>query len=254
MILLHRLTTFVIAACAVCVFGILLYIPDMSIAALVIGCGFIPLLFARLLKWEAKRFVFWVFLLLPFFLIASALLFFFFLESEFLKVILGTVVTLALWLYAEGVFTFYHVPASYQAYTLEYLSLVFSILSAFFFTSGLYAMGLFMQLPIWIPALAVFVFTFLTSLTVLWVSKVTIPVAIRFAVVGAILAVESYCVFSLLPTSFLSNAAGFAVCLYVFLGLSRAQALDALSKIVLVRYISVGGTLLLIIFASARWI
>lgn len=254
MILLHRITTFVIAACTAGVFGILFYAPHAFATALLIGCLLVPLLFARLLKWEVKRFVFWVFLSLPFFLMASALLFFFFLESDLLKIALGVVVVLVLWMYAEGVFTFYHLPASYQAYTLEYLSLIISILSAFFFTSGLYAMGLFLSLPIWIPALAVLLFVFFISLVVLWVSKIAVPMAVRFATVGAVLSVEVYSVFSLLPTSFLSNAAGFAVFLYVFLGLSRAQALETLSKTVLVRYLSIGAMLLLIIFASARWI
>ncbi len=254
MIILHRITTFVIALCTACIFAILLWAFDYVVLALVLTCVAIPILFARLLKWEFKRFVFWVFLSMPVFLLFSALLFVFFLESDVLKIIVGIVVTISIWLYSESVFTFYHLPSSYQAYTLEFLSLIFSILSAFFFTSGMYAMSLFMQLPVWVPALAIAAFVFFVSIVVLWVSKVAIQVAMRFATVGAICMAQVYIVFSLLPTSFLSNAAGFAVILYTFLGLSRADALDKLSKIVLVRYLSIGAALLLAIFATARWI
>jgi len=253
-IILHRITTFVIALCTVCIFGILYYAFDYVLLALVLACVGIPVLFARLLKWEFKRLVFWVFLSMPIFLLFSSLLFFLFLESDALKIVIGLVVTVCIWLYAESVFTFYHLPSSYQAYTLEFLSLIISILSAFFFTSGMYAMSLFLQLPVWIPAIIVAAFIFFVSIVVLWVSKVALQVAIRFAVVGAICMAQVYIVFSLLPTSFLSNAAGFAVVLYTFLGLSRADALEKLSKTVLLRYLSIGAVLLLAIFATARWI
>ena len=254
MIIIHRITTFVLALCSACIFGILLYALDYAVVALVLACVAIPVLFARLLKWEFKRFVFWVFLVLPIFLLFSALLFFLFLENDVLKLLLGILVTVCIWLYAESVFAFYHLPSSYQAYTLEFLSLIISILSAFFFTSGMYAMSLFMQLPVWVPAISVALFTFIVSIVVLWVSKVALQVALKFAVVGAICMAQVYIVFSLLPTSFLSNAAGFAVVLYSFLGLSRADALDKLSKTVVIRYLSIGAVLLLAIFATARWI
>lgn len=253
MILLHRITTFVLALCTAVIFAILLWAQDYFALAFVIAC-FVPVLLARLLKWEFKRFVFWVFLLIPVFLLLSALLFFLFLESDSLKLIVALVVVLAMWLYSESIFTFYHLPSAYQAYTLEFLSLIVSILSAFFFTSGMYAMSLFMQLPVWIPALAVAAFIFFISMGVLWISKVAVQIALRFAIVGAVCLSQVYIVFSMLPTSFLSNAAGFAVILYTFLGLSRAEALDKLSKIVLVRYLAIGAALLLVIFATARWI
>jgi hypothetical protein len=58
----------------------------------------------------------------------------------------------------------------------------------------------------------------------------------------------------MLPTSFLSNAAGFTVILYAFLGIFRAKALDKLSKKVLSRYLLVSSVLITLIFLTARWI
>ena len=254
MIILHRITTFVIALLTACIFIILYRSPDYAVFALALSAIGVPLAFARLLKWEFKRFVFWVFLALPIFLLFSALLFFFFLESDVLKIIVGFIVTLCMWLYAESLFAFYHLPSAYQAYTLEFLSLILSILTAFFFTSGMYAMSLFMQLPVWIPAIIVAIFTFIVSIAVLWVSKIALQVALRFGTVGAICMTQVYIVFSFLPTSFLANAAGFAVVLYSFLGLTRAEALGKLSKTVIIRYLSISAALLLAIFATARWI
>ncbi|MBU4314782.1 hypothetical protein KJ673_00050 [Patescibacteria group bacterium] len=254
MIVLHRLTTLLITLLTAGVFAILLFNPSNLLLAGVLGIVVIPILFSRLLKWEAKRFVFWVFLLLPMLLLLSAVFFFFFLEGEILKYSVGILVTLCMWLYTESVFEFYHLPSSYQAYTLEYLSLAFSILSAFFFSSGMYAMGLFMQLPIWVPAIVLGLFSWFASMMVLWVSKISFARAIRFSIVCAVCMAQVYIVLSLLPTSFLSNACGFAVFIYTFLGLSRAQALGKLSKTVVLRYLSVAVLLLVIIFLTARWI
>jgi len=65
---------------------------------------------------------------------------------------------------------------------------------------------------------------------------------------------EFYLALSMLPTSFLTNAAAFACALYLLLGLSRAHLLERLSKSVLKQYLMVGGGLLILIFLTARWI
>lgn len=254
MILLHRISTFLLALLSASVFAILIYWPDELLLAGIIGLLVVPLLFARLLKWEVRRFVFWVFLSLPLLLLFSSVFFFFFLESDLIKFGVGIVVTLCIWIYSESVFAFYHLPSSYQAYTLEYLSLTLSLLSAFFFASGMYAMGLFLQLSLWIPAIILGLFSFFSSMMVLWVSKISMQTALRFSIICGICLAQTYVVLSLLPTSFVSNAAGFAVILYLFLGLSRAQALEKLSKTVVLRYLSVAGAMLLLIFLTARWI
>jgi len=220
----------------------------------VIGFVVIPLLYARLLKWEIKRLVFWIFLFLPLLLLYSSVFFFLFLEADVAKYIIGVLITICTWLYCESIFTFYHIPSNYQAYTLEYLSLTFSMLSAFFLSSAMYARGIFLQQLIWVPALVFGLFSFISSMIVLWVSKVSFLTGIRYSLVCAICMAESYIVFSMLPTSFLSNAAGFTVILYAFLGIFRAKALDKLSKKVLSRYLLVSSVLITLIFLTARWI
>jgi len=253
-IILHRISTFLIALLTAVVFVILIYWPDQLLLAAIIGFVMTPLLFVRLLKWEVKRFVFWVFLALPLLLLFSSVFFFFFLEGEAIKYAVGIIVTLCIWIYAESVFAFYHLPSTYQAYTLEYLSLTLSLLSAFFFASGMYAMGLFLQLSLWVPAIIMGLFSFFSSMMVLWVSKISLQRALRFSIICGICLAQTYIVLSLLPTSFVSNAAGFAVILYLFLGLSRAQALEKLSKKVILRYLAIASAMLLMIFLTARWI
>src|SRR5690606_14640371 len=91
----------------------------------------IPLLLARLLLWEIRRPAFWVFLGTPCLLLLSSLMFFVLLDVGSLGVwALSIVVTLALALYTENLFAFYHLPSTYQAYALEYLTLIMYVVSA----------------------------------------------------------------------------------------------------------------------------
>lgn len=210
--------------------------------------------FSRLLLWEFRRPAFWVFLGTPMLLWFSSLIFFAFLEDPLSKWTIALAVSFAVALYAENVFTFYHLPSAYQAYALENLSLVLYVLSAFFFTSGAFGSQLFLLLPVWIPMLVVFVAVLLATVSVFWVSKIGFETGRPYAVVGAIIMAELYSVLSTWPTSFVTNAATFAVLLYTFLVLSRANVLERLSKKMVMRTLAFAAVLLVIILGSARWL
>jgi hypothetical protein len=254
MILLHRLTSFAVAAVSAAGFLLIILSPSYTWWAMLGLLALIPLLFARLLTWDFKHFSFWIFLGTPLLTLISSLFLFLFLEGGFFKWSLALVVTGALWLYAENLFSFYHLPSTYQAYSLEYLSLVLYLISAFLFTSGSYGVQIFLQLPAWVPALAVFWATLFSTIGVFWVSKVGSTVTTRFAIAGSIMLTELYLVLAMLPTSFMTNAAIFTTALYLFLGLSRAHVLDKLTSTVLKRYLITGGLLLIVVFATSRWI
>ncbi|MBT4857511.1 hypothetical protein HON52_04985 [Candidatus Uhrbacteria bacterium] len=229
MILLQRITSFFVAALVAGGFSVLINSQDrivFGIALLLI----IPVLFARLLKWDVKRFGFWMFLGLPTVFIFSAVFLFLFLEGDFAKWLLALSVLIGVWLYAENIFSFYHLPSTYQAYSLEYLSFVLAIATGFFFYSGTYGVQLFLQLPGWALALGIFWVTLFLLLCVFWASKIEEGMTTRLSAIGALVIAELFLALGMLPTSFLANAAGLAVALYLFIGLSRAHALDRLSS------------------------
>ena len=162
-------------------------------------------------------------------------------------------VTVALALYAENLFAFYHLPSSYQAYSLEFLSLMCYMVSAFFFTGSAYMAQLFLELPLWIPAIATFLIVLLATVAVFWVSKIGFETGILFAITGAIVMTQVYVALSMLPTSFVTHAAAFTVCWYVYLGVSRAHVLEKLTPGVVRRYAVIGCLLLVLIFGTATW-
>ncbi len=262
MILLHRITSFVLAMVTGLGFFVLIFSPFadeiseysqfslMAIATMIILSG---LLLARLLKWEVKTLSFWIFWGVPMFLLFSSSFLFLFLEGALIKILLSVITIFGLWLYTENLFTFYHMPSRYQAYSLEYLSVVLFLVSSFIFASGTYSTQLFLQLPMWIPALIIFWMSLFAIVGVFWVSKVDSTTSILYAIIGAILMTEFYIAIGFLPTTFIVNAAVFVTLLYLYLGLVRAHVLEKLTNIVLVRYISISAIFIAIVFLTAHW-
>lgn len=255
-ILLHRITPFACAAALLAGFVIAINAPTHFAWSLVLFFVVTPLLLSRLLLFDIRRPAFWVFLGVPLFCIAAAFFFFLFLESETAKWLLAGTVVILNTLYAENLFSFYHLPSAYQAYSLEYLSLVIAILSSFFFTAAGYASNMFLKefVPIWLSAIVVFFATLFLTLAMFWVSKVGFETGRRYAFTGAVVMTECYVVLSFLPTSFVTNAAAFSILLYCFLGLMRAHVLERLSRPVVRRYAFSGTALLLLIFLTAQWL
>ncbi len=254
MILLHRITPFAITAVSAASFWFLMWQPLIGIQMLLVCLVLLVLLYSRLLLWEWRRPAFWVFLGTPMLLWVSSIVFFFFLEDAVSKWLVLSLVSIAIGLYAENCFTFYHLPSRYQAYALENLSLVLYVVSAFFFTSGAFASQLFLLLPTWIPALVVFLAVLMATVSVFWVSKIGFETGLPYAVVGAVLMTELYIVLSFFPTSFVTNAAIFSVLLYAFLIISRGNVLEHLTKKMMIRSAAFIFVLLVTILISARWL
>lgn len=255
-ILLHRLTPFALGVVVFTAFALLIGRSTTIAVPLVLTFGIAPVLLARLLLFEVKRPAFWVFLGIPMFFIASAVLFFMFMESLPAMWALAIVVVAATTLYTENLFAFYHLPSSYQAYSLEHLSLLIAIASAFFFASGSYGAYVFIPefAPIWLTALMTFFAVLFLTLAVFWVSKVGFETGRRYALIGAVVLTELYVVLALLPTSFVTSAAAFATFFYCYLGFTRTQVLERLTKTIVRRYALLALLLVVIIFGTAQWI
>lgn len=253
MILLHRLTPFAIFTLGATGFLMLTVAPfTWGIPALVCF-GLVMALFARLLVWDVRRTGFWVFLGMPFFLLISSLAFFLLLEGELAKWILGGVVTVGLSLFAENLFAFYHLPRAYQAYSLEYLSLMLAVSGLFFTTSATYLAQFFLEAPLWATAGLIALITFATFIAVFWVSKISWEAGRMYAGMGALLLTEVYVACAWLPTGYTTNAAVFAICAAWYLAIMRAHAFQKVHRQLLLRHTLFAALLLLILFFTTPW-
>ncbi len=253
MILLHRITPFVIGLLGATGFIMLILAPfSLGIPSL-LCFGIVLALFARLLVWDVRRTGFWVFLGMPFFLLISSLAFFLLLEHDEGKWLLASAVTLGLVLFSENLFSFYHLPRMYQAYSLEYLSLMLAVAGLFFTTSATYLAQAFLEAPLWGTAPLITFITFAVFIAVFWVSKMSWETGRMYAGIGALLLTEVYIACSWLPTGYTTNAAIFAVCVAWYLGIMRAHAFQKINRTLLFRHSLFAAGLLLFLFLTTPW-
>lgn len=254
MILLHRITSFVLSlVCAMSFVALLLnwLHPVVAVVVCLVLCS---LLLSRLLNWQVRTFQFWHLLGTPMLFLLSSFGLFFLLESSAVKIGLSVVVTFLLFLFVEHVFSFIHLPVNYQPFTLEYFSQLLHVLSIFFLATLGFGLRLFLQAPLWILSLSFFLVLAFIIYGTLWAGKVDPVKARPYALASALLITELFAAISFFPTGFYTNASFLALSVYVLLGLSRADALHKLSKEVLRRYVILGAVLTAIIALTSQWI
>ena len=159
-----------------------------------------------------------------------------------------------LFFYIEHLFHYLHLPTRYQAYTLEHLSLVLNILTIYFISVVGFGARMFLSIPLWFACVVFFLVAFFVIFDMLWVSKVEAKMAWPYAIAGTVLATEIFAAVSFLPTGFYVNAAILAVFFYLFLGLTRAHFLDALTHTLVRRYLAIASFLFVIIMGTAQWL
>ncbi len=253
MILLHRLTPFAIAVLSGAGF-VMLTLAPFSLGILAIFCFVgVLMLFARLLMWDVKRTGFWVFLGMPLFLLIASGAFFLLLENEGAKWVLGLVVTAGLSLFAESLFSFYHLPSAYQAYSLEYLSLMLAVSGLFFTTSATYLAQLFLEAPLFITVPVVGAIVFAVFVAVFWVSKMSWEAGRMYAGVGALFLSQIYLACSWLPTGYTTNAAVFSLSAAWYLMVMRAHAFQKISGKLLIKHSAFAAILILMLFLTTPW-
>jgi hypothetical protein len=254
MILLHRFSSFAIAAVCGLSFLSLFFSWTHPLLTILLTAVIVAGLLGRLLNWQIKGFQFWHLLGTPLLFLLSSFGPFFLLENTFSKIGLTLLVVGLNFLFVEHVFSFVHLPIAYQPFTLEYLSQFLHILSVFFLSVLGFGLSLFLQTPLWFLTLVFFFMLFFIVYGTLWAGKVDAVRARPYAFAGAVLMSELFAVLSFLPTGFYSNAAFLALGVYVFLGLSRAHALHKLSQEVVRRYLIVFGVLAVLIAVTSQWI
>ncbi len=254
MILLQRVSSFVVALLAMGGFALLItqrLSPIFVALATILLCA---LVLARLLVWQVRTFQFWHLLGTPVLFLLSTFGSLFLIESSRIQFGLALFVTLILFLFVEHVFSFIHLPAQYQPFTLEYLSELVHILSVFFLATLGFGLRLFLQTPLWVLSILLFPFLCFIVYGTLWAGKVEAHRARSYALASAALITELFAAISFLPTGFYTNAAFLTLGVWVLLGLSRADAMRKLSKEVLWRYVILFVVLMIVIATTSQWV
>lgn len=255
MILLHRITPFLIGLSSALGFATILVLRLNPLAIMAISALVVALLFARLVGFHPRAFQFWMLVGTPSLFLISSFGLLLFMEDFTAQVALAVVVSLFVFFFAEHVFSYVHLPANYETYAIEHLSLVLNVASVFFVSVVAFGTRIFLTAyaPLWLLSALFFVVSLFVIFGTLWASKVDVAQARLYAVCGALLVTEIFLTVTYLPTGFYTNAALIALTAYLFLGLTRARFVESLSKSTVRRYVATGMLLLVTILGTARW-
>ncbi|EKD33513.1 MAG: hypothetical protein ACD_76C00012G0002 [uncultured bacterium] len=253
MILVHRITPFLAGLALAALFTSVSIAPSLlSIEAPIIFVLFL-LLVARLFKFDMRSPSFWALLSSLAIFCASGLALYLFFESESARLFLAVFVSMLSYIYMENAFYYYHLQAKYQAYSLEYLTMILGVFSVFFSASALYAAYLFIHPPLALIAIIFAVIVLVLLWSALYVSKIDHKRTAVYSAAGALLITELFLSVSFLPSGFATNAALMCVTFYMFLGLSRAHVLEKLTKQIVIRYSALGAAAVALIAGTSRW-
>lgn len=254
MLLIHRITPFLIGCSVAAGFLFLLVLRLNPVIVIITTLIVVALLFGRLLGWKARSFQFWAFVMTPVLYVFSAFALILFLEGSLEKSILAAFAAVFVFFFAEHLFSYAHVPAKYTPYALEYLTLLLSIITLFLASSAAFGFRMLVQVPIPLLAVVVFVYGLFLGYVTFWASKMEHSRSLVFAVGGAILLTELFAALAFLPTGFYANAAVLVLAAYGFFGISRAHFVNKLSRRTISWYALSGIIMLGFLAGTAQWI
>lgn len=254
MILFYRITPVAVSLVSAASFLGLSYRFGSPMLIMPLAFVMIFFLFARLCEWHMRIFRFWHFVGTPLVHLCAGFGIILLFEEPFFTLAIGIVVTVLLTLFAEFVFQYVHLPVAYQAYSLEYLTLIIHLMSIFFLSALGFGVRLLIQTPLF--ALIVFLAPIILFLIygLCWVSKIENIRSKTFAIVGMFLWIECFVALTFLPSGFYTDAVIITLGFYLFAGLTRAELLRKLSTPVLRRYLIMGICVLFGIILTTQWI
>lgn len=254
MILLYRITPFLVALVAFLGYAAFVFRFGHPVLVMGVSCALVTLLMARLLRFHVQEFSFWFFLGIAslFFLSSFGMLFLF--ETLSVSIAVACVSAALLVLFTEFVFLYTHLPSRYQPFSLEHLTSLLNLLSIFFFSSFAFATRLLIQMPLSFLALLFFLLSFFLVYGVLWVTKAESFRSRLYALFGAMVLTELFVCMTYFPTGFYTNAAFMTIFSYAFFGLTRTEALHKLSGDVVKRYVFTAVFLFCVVAISSKWL
>ncbi|MEK7452532.1 MAG: hypothetical protein AAB664_04280 [Patescibacteria group bacterium] len=175
MILLYRITPFLVAFTSALGFTALLLRWVHPFVIVGIALFLMMILFARLLQFQWSTFSFWFFLGTAAIFLLSTFSVLFLFEEMLTRVIVSSISVGFLMLFSEFVFLYVHLPSAYQPFSLEYLTLLMNLLSIFFFTCFGFAVSFLVQIPIFFLYIPFFFLSLFLIYGMLWVSKAESP-------------------------------------------------------------------------------
>ena len=196
----------------------------------------------------------WNYLILPAVMSVAILAYSVFLGSKFIIQLLFIFNLVFLYFYLRQAYYYLLKPSAYEIFSLENISAYVNWLGFFLVSSTIYGLESFLNLPVAPLALIMLAAAALIIYQMIWANKIELKTGLPYILISCLILVELFWSISFLPFNY--NIAGLclAICFYVISGLVKNHLLLKLEAKKVKMYLILGGTSLLLILFTAKWI
>lgn len=204
-------------------------------------------------SWYSKEY--WYFSITPNLLLINDYLLVLFAQSSIIRHSLIIFSVLALWLYFENIFLYYHQPSHYQPYSNENISRNYNLISVFTFSVSLYGYLVLLNIPIFLLSVLLVIFIALIARQSMWSNKIESQDQYLYITILCLIMFEFFWGLSFLPISFYVMGFILTLIYYLLFELFKDKLLDnALDRKLIWRTILIFILCLVATLISTRWI
>lgn len=257
MLLLYRLLVFLTPIAVFTGFGAIFLFPRYFIIwGIIIISALIISIFLLLRKQKSAKQDKIFFFISPVTFVLSSIMGGIFLNSSLLKLIFAVFISIITFLYLENLFLYFYIPTKYHIYSLENIASYLNLLAIFFIFFSFLGLkilfGLGIYLVFGLVLLNVIIVVLLICQT-LWINKISLRDSKVYIFIATLVLTQIYLIIYLLPSSFYVNGLIFALSYYVIIGLLKQKLLKKLETRLIMRHLTIGLALLLLLLITAKW-
>lgn len=235
-------------------FEVFLYYNRFIYAAIVIVFVVFAYTSYHLTKESAKEEKWYDFFLQPAIFSLSSAAFATMLTDWYVIQFLFAMTALFINLYFRHAYYFLLKPGSYKEYALENFSSYGNFLAVFFFSSAFFGLQSFFNIRITYLLPLLIILLALVFYQVIWANNLELKSSLIFIAIGCLILTELAWSFSFLSLNYLVVGLVFALCYYIYIGISRFYLKSNLTNKIIRMYLIFGLISIITILLTARWV
>ncbi len=197
---------------------------------------------------------FWRFAISPIINVGAWFFYLLILENFFVGQLVIVIMAVTLGLLCKNIFDRFYHSANYPLGSFETISGNVNMISLFLISVVSYSFIALLQADVWKAALIFLLVVTLLIYQSFWISALSFRQSWLFVVILDLLLVESFWVVHFLPNTFYVKAVLIVSLFYLLVNLARNYLLSLLTKPMIIRYLTIGGAIMVVVLLSAQWL
>ncbi|MBD3247967.1 hypothetical protein GF382_01595 [Candidatus Falkowbacteria bacterium] len=196
----------------------------------------------------------WNLLILPMLMIFSLAIYASLIVNQAIIHVLFIFILFFLYHYLNNSYYFLIKPDKYEKSFLENISSYGGFLAFFFAASSAYAVKTLLGIPLWIPAISMFLIILAVLYQNVWVNKATFKQKFIYVLIPALILMEIAIAIYFFPFNHNTLGLILAICYYIIIGLVRVFLRNTPNRRSIKLYLLFGFLSILIILFTTKWI